>query len=144
MSYPFPSDERLKSARAISGLFAPGSASVAAFPVRAVYRTVASGVGEPAVRVAFVVPKKKFRRAVDRNLLKRRMREAYRLQRGLLAGTQVQYASEGKSCHLLLMFTAREALPYDQIARGVRKVLQRMDRELAPGGRSRLDGPPHA
>ena len=144
MSYLFPSAERLKSTRAIAALFAPGGASVAAYPVRAVYRTVAAEPGEPAVRVAFVVPKKKFRRAADRNLLKRRLREAYRLQRKFLAGTQVQYAAGGKCCHLLLMFTAREALPYAPIARGVRKALQRIDRELAPGGGSRLDGPPDA
>ncbi|MBP5488518.1 MAG: ribonuclease P protein component [Bacteroidales bacterium] len=42
-------------------------------------------------RILVTVPKKFFKRAVRRNLLKRRLRESYRLQKGLLAGSGVDF-----------------------------------------------------
>ena len=52
-----------------------------------------------AVQVMFSVPKKQFRKAVHRNLLKRRMREAFRLNKSILTG-----ALSGKDKQLCIAF----------------------------------------
>ena len=60
-------------------------------------------VEEPAVAKA--VPKRYFKRAVKRNLLKRRIRESYRRQKGLLNGT----------FDILFIYTSPEVLPYEVV-----------------------------
>lgn len=78
----FSKEERLCSKRSIEDLFANGSSFVL-FPFRVVYRIERDALGSSApVQVLFSVPKRRFKKAVTRNLLKRRMREAYRLQKG--------------------------------------------------------------
>lgn len=78
--YRFSKAERLCRKTTIERLYSEGD-SVAAFPLRAVYLTLEPEMGEPAASVLFSVPKKRFRHAVDRNLVKRRLREAYRLNK---------------------------------------------------------------
>ncbi len=56
-------------------------------------------------RIVVSVPKRSFKRAVKRNLLKRRIRESYRRQKGLLA----------QPWDLLIVYTSREVLPYEAI-----------------------------
>lgn len=69
--------ERLCSKATIERLFNRGNASMAYFPLRAVYRKAEREDG-PAVQVLFSVSKRRFKHAVDRNRAKRQMREAYR------------------------------------------------------------------
>lgn len=64
-----------------------------------------------------VVPKRLFKRAVRRNLLKRRLREAYRLQKGLLRVSGIDF---------MLLYASREVLPYSVIAEEVAKALDRI------------------
>jgi ribonuclease P protein component len=132
-------NHRLKSRREIGRLFTPGTGTQSAYPIRILYREVEQRRGDHPVLVAFVVPKKRFKRAVDRNLLKRRMREAYRLNRLLWAGPQVEGSAGVPAAQLalLLMYTGREILPYAQIEKQVRKVLGRV-------GRSADDNPSHS
>lgn len=73
----FPLKEHLKSKKAIEKLYAEGAA-VTAFPLRAVFLEVSADEQEPAAAILINVAKKRFRHAVDRNLVKRRIREAYR------------------------------------------------------------------
>lgn len=73
----FPLKEHLKSKKAIEKLYAEGAA-VTAFPLRAVFLEVSADEQEPTAAILINVAKKRFRHAVDRNLVKRRIREAYR------------------------------------------------------------------
>lgn len=73
----FPLKEHLKSKKTIEQLYAEG-ASVTAFPLRAVFIEQAKEEQEPVAAILISVAKKRFRHAVDRNLIKRRIREAYR------------------------------------------------------------------
>lgn len=73
----FDKQERLSGKKAIDSLFSKGT-SLTQSPLKIIIRSSQSTQIYPC-RAMFVVPKKKFKRAYDRNLLKRRMREAYRL-----------------------------------------------------------------
>ena len=73
----FPLKEHLKSKRVIEQVYANG-ASVTSFPLRAVFIEQPQEVQEPTAAILINVAKKRFRHAVDRNLVKRRIREAYR------------------------------------------------------------------
>ncbi len=78
--YGFPLKEHLKSKSLIDKLYATG-ASVTSFPLRAVFIEVPPQTQEATATILISVAKKRFRHAVDRNLLKRRIREAYRLNK---------------------------------------------------------------
>ena len=81
--FGFPKREHLKSKSAIDNLYANGS-SVTAFPLRAVFLSSPAECGKPSATILISVAKRRFRHAVDRNLMKRRIREAYRLNKEIL------------------------------------------------------------
>jgi len=71
--------EKLKSRKQIELLFAKGK-SISAFPVKVFYLPVEHTPVHP-VQVGVGVSARNFKKAVDRNTIKRRMREAYRLHK---------------------------------------------------------------
>lgn len=75
----FHKEERLCSRKSLDLLFKNGS-SFLLYPYRISYLLIAETRRFPA-QVVINVAKKRYRRAVDRNLIKRRTREAYRLQK---------------------------------------------------------------
>lgn len=83
----FPKSERLKSQIAISKLFRRDSPSFAIFPIR-FFILEDQAIGESYPQVLVTVSKKNFKRAVDRNRIKRLVREAYRTQKVQLNGVQ--------------------------------------------------------
>lgn len=78
--FAFPKKEHLKSKSIIENLYAQGS-SATAFPLRAIFLPVPKQQDNPTAAILINVAKKRFRHAVDRNLMKRRIREAYRLNK---------------------------------------------------------------
>ena len=77
--------ERMVSPKLIDTLFGGGcSQSMAAFPLRAVYIKKERAQGEAPVQMLVSVPKKRFKHAVDRNRVKRQVREAFRQHKELL------------------------------------------------------------
>ncbi len=81
--YTFSKEERLCSKRDIALLFSKGS-SFNLYPLRFVYHTP-QDVPLGQTQVLISVSKRYFKRATDRNRLKRRIREAYRLNKHLLS-----------------------------------------------------------
>ena len=81
----FRKRERIASLKLIETLFGGGcSQSVAAFPLRAVYMLSERQSDEAPVQLLISVPKKRFKHAVDRNRVKRQVREAFRQHKDLL------------------------------------------------------------
>ena len=75
---PFGKEERLKSKKSIDALFTD-SESFAVFPLRIIYKVLPDTAVPPRLMIS--VPKKRLKHAVDRNQVRRRVREAYRLHR---------------------------------------------------------------
>src|SRR5688572_27071073 len=101
--FSFPKSERLNKKKSIQELFNKGS-SFYLYPFR-VYFQPAPDLSTN--QVLFSVSKRNFKRAVDRNQLKRRMREAYRLNKLSIQGaTKFQIA---------YIYTSKELLPVNQI-----------------------------
>ncbi|SRR5690606_30379678 len=106
--YTFKKEERLCAKRSIDDLFTNGSSFVL-YPFRIVYlRRPLDGV---PVQMLVSVAKRRFPRAVDRNLLKRRIRECYRLNKAAYLTPQNQ---QGQLL-LAIQYIGKEVLSYDRI-----------------------------
>lgn len=110
-----PRTERLRSLGAVRRLFESGESGFV-YPFRYVW------FAEPdlvqSIEVLFSVPKKFHKRANKRNLLRRRTKEAYRLQKNLL------HADAPVNLDLALIYSSKEVLPYKTIAHAVRRILE--------------------
>ncbi len=76
-TYKLPKSKKLKSAKLMNLLFAEGT-SIFSNPIRFVFLNNQE-THQQNFQVGFSVPKRKIRRAVDRNKIKRLMRESFRL-----------------------------------------------------------------
>jgi ribonuclease P protein component len=82
--YTFNKNERLCSKKLIERLFAGGNKSFPTFPLRVVYMPLSSEENIADISILISVPKKRFKHAVKRNLVKRQIREAYRQNKHIL------------------------------------------------------------
>lgn len=123
--FSFNKGERLTGYKAISALFQSGR-GLNVPPFRFIYLP-ATGEAVP-VRAAITVPKRLFRKAVERNLLKRRIREAYRQQKSAI---YQQLSRKGVAIHLVIQYQHREILPYHVLEEGLQKGLDQLICELS-------------
>ena len=86
MAPTFRKQERIVSHQLIETLFEKGdSQSLAAHPLRAVFLQTERQQGHAPIQILISVPKKRFKHAVDRNRVKRQVREAYRHHKQLIS-----------------------------------------------------------
>jgi ribonuclease P protein component len=115
--FGFRKEEKLKKEKLIQELFAKGS-SFYFFPFKIYVMNNPDGA-YPFHQVLFSVSKRNFRRAVDRNLLKRRMREAYRLNKNEIAAPN--------KVVIAYIYSAKEILTFAQIQERLVKTFNRFD-----------------
>ncbi|MES2425406.1 MAG: ribonuclease P protein component [Bacteroidota bacterium] len=124
--YTFTKEERLCNKRLIDELFHNGS-SFLCYPFKASWLLATDEQLVP-VQILFSVSKKRFKHAVDRNQLKRRIREAYRLNKQRQLYDQLNTA--GKKIVLSVGYIGKEIAPYDLIEKKMLKLLIQLNAEL--------------
>ena len=119
-SFKFPKNERLCSKKLIDSLFSKGK-SIFLYPYRIKYLST-SQVDIKNNQFLVTVPKKIFKRAVDRNLIKRRVREAYRLNKS----TNLKSREPKEYLLIAYIYVAKEILDYDKIESKLIESLKRL------------------
>ena len=120
-NFKYPKKEKLKSKAVIDSLFRQGK-TINAFPIKAIYLSEKDTTGI-STNVGVSVPKKNFKRAVDRNLLKRRMREAYRINNHSL---KTHLKKNASVINIMFIYTAKQILPYKEIEDKIKVILSRL------------------
>lgn len=110
----FTKEERLCGKSAISRLLAKGSSGYAG----CIRFTCMPDNGDVCDRILVSVPKKLFRRAVKRNLLKRRIRESFRLQKHCLGDTVFS--------DMMFVYNSKEVKSFNEIYQSIGKALETM------------------
>lgn len=108
--FSFPKEQRLRQRETIANLSAKGS-PLFKFPLKAYWMPGGAGVS----RYAVAVPKKSFKRAVKRNLLKRRIREAIRLNQAECLG--------GFCGDYLFVYIAKDICEFPVVEAAVKEIL---------------------
>lgn len=123
--FTLPKEERLSRKRDVDQLFAKGRTFVA-FPLRVIYLIVKE---EFLVPSSFLVSvsKKRFKRAVDRNRVKRQMREAYRVRKHELL--EVLTGSD-RRIWVAFLYMDKEIYPQVKIEKAMEKAIQILRRKL--------------
>jgi ribonuclease P protein component len=115
MKFTLGKQERLKSKKLIDRLYAEGN-SVKAFPLRMVYLEAEHTSDFPA-QVGVSVGKRNFKKAPDRNRLKRLMRETYRLQK------EIVYNNLEKPHIFMISYIGKEEKTYEVLFSKMDKLL---------------------
>ncbi len=84
------------------------------------------------IEFALSVPKKAFKRAVDRNVLRRRIREAYRLHKiELYKLLKNNTLHSDKRFAFMVLYTAKEEMSYAEIEKGIKKMIRKFKEEMS-------------
>jgi len=117
-SASFPKAERLKSRKAIQALFESGQSEFH-YPLKFIYRTFTPFEERPLIRAAVSVSKRNFKKAVDRNHIKRQLREIFRLHKEPL------YARlpEGLHMDMMIIFIGKQQEVYQKMEKAYLQII---------------------
>ena len=121
--YTLGKQERLKSRKQIEHLFKEGK-SFSIPPLRVYYTACPLPVSNCSLQFGVAVGTKHFKKAVDRNRVKRLIREAWRLQKNKL---QQQLKIENSQLHVFFIFTGKEVPDYKLISEKTTIALQKLE-----------------
>jgi ribonuclease P protein component len=125
--YTLGKTERLKSRKLIEQVFKQGKA-FSVFPFRIIYLLQEAAGTTPTtnqLQVGFTASTKYFKKAVDRNRIKRLMREGYRLQKNELQQTVTLI---NKQLSVFFIYTGNELPNYTLVVEKVESVLKRLQK----------------
>ena len=117
MDHKLPKSEKLHSFGAIRRLFTEGRGGFV-YPLRYVIYT--ENAEETQAEILFSTPKKFLKRANKRNKIRRRMREAYRLNKQLLESGESRYIQ------MALIYSTKEMLDYKTIENATKRILENL------------------
>lgn len=122
MKYTLGKEERLKSRKLIERLYEEKN-SVKVFPLRMIFLQTKHTSDFPA-QVGVSVSKRNFKSAVDRNRIKRLMRESYRLQK------EIVYDNLDKPYVFMISYLGKQECTYDEMFSKMEKLLKRFVKEI--------------
>ena len=117
--------ERLCGKTRISALFSTGNSFIV-YPYRVVYR-FADHVNNAPVSILVSIPKKKFKRAVKRNLIRRRIKEAYRKNKHILIDKLQQ---PDKTLDIAILYLDKEVSDYSMLEKKLITLLQKLNEAI--------------
>ena len=123
--FHFPKKQKLCNEKAIERLFENGK-SLTEKPFRIIYN-IDNNNEDVFLKALIVVPKKRVRLASDRNVIKRRVKEAYRLQKSEL---EKYLKSNNHQLNLAIIYQKHEILDYKLIEVKIKLLLSRLKEEL--------------
>jgi ribonuclease P protein component len=125
--YTFKKEERLCNKRLIDELFHNGS-SFLCYPFKAQWLPVNEPADAP-VQILISVSKRRYKRAVDRNLVKRRIREAYRLNKQQYLYDVLSIAQ--KNIIFSIGYIGKEIEPYALMEKKMLKLLKQLSEQVS-------------
>lgn len=129
-TFTLSKEERICSKKLMEQLFNGGTArSMSSFPLRVVFTIVERQPGQPPASIIVSVPKRHFKHAVDRNRVKRQLREAYRHHKQLLV--EALAGTPQKAIALSLIWMDGRHLPSSEIDHKLQNLLTRIASQLS-------------
>lgn len=125
--YKLTQPERLCGKTKIDALFTSGNSFVV-YPYRVVY-ILYRNIERTPVSMFVSVPKKKFKRAVKRNLIRRRIKEAYRLNKQTLTNSLQTHKD---ALDMAILFLDKEIPEYHTLEKKMKELLYKLKETIYP------------
>jgi ribonuclease P protein component len=126
--FAFKREERLRGRKVFAELFAKGK-TFGLNPFRVTWLLISDEKGKSIpLQAAFVVPKRNFKKASHRNRIRRKMKEAYRLNKNELRRI---LDGQGKRLIFTCVYSSREESQYAEIEHKIIVTLQRLAKETS-------------